>query len=78
VLRDGRSFEQASHGARGYPDRPASQAELDAKFMSCAIRALGQPAAAAGALEALRRIEAVGDVRELTAQLRSPVPGGGR
>jgi 2-methylcitrate dehydratase PrpD len=77
VLRDGRSFEQASHGARGYPDRPASPAELDAKFMSCATRALGQPAAAR-ALEALRRVEAIDDVRALTARFGSPVSGDGR
>ena len=29
---------QDAHGARGYPERPASDDELDAKFMACATR----------------------------------------
>lgn len=68
VLRDGRSFEQAAHGARGYPERPASDAELDAKFMACAARTISE-SAANDALDMLRRIERVADVRRLAAAL---------
>lgn len=69
VLRDGRVLEQAAHGARGYPERPATDAELDAKFLSCATRAIPEPSAIE-ALEKLRRLESLSDVRELTAGLR--------
>jgi len=64
-LRDGRELTAYANGARGYPDRPASDAELDAKFLSCAGAALRADAARA-ALEALRDIERASDVRLLT------------
>ena len=67
-LRDGRSVHQAANGARGYPERPASDAELDAKFMACARRAIGE-ASAERALEMLRQVEHVDDMRALTALL---------
>ena len=35
-LRDGRVLTQEADGARGYPEQPASDDELDAKFMACA------------------------------------------
>ena len=44
-LKDGRALVQDAHGARGYPATPASQAELDAKFLACARVALPEPAA---------------------------------
>ena len=59
---------QEAQGARGYPEQPASDAELDAKFMACAIRALTD-AAAERALGLLRRIDELEDVRSLTAEL---------
>ncbi len=68
VLGDGRELVAAAHGARGYPERPASDAELDAKFLSCAVRAIPEPAAV-GALALLRTIEDVPDVGELTRLL---------
>ena len=40
TLKDGRTLAQDAHGARGYPANPASDAELDAKFLACAGRAL--------------------------------------
>jgi 2-methylcitrate dehydratase PrpD len=46
-LKDGRALVQDAHGARGYPATPASQAELDAKFLACARVALPEPAATA-------------------------------
>jgi 2-methylcitrate dehydratase PrpD len=67
-LCDGRVLTQAAHGARGYPARPATDADLDAKFLSCAARAIPE-AAAAEALAMLRRIEDVDDVRTITERL---------
>lgn len=64
-LRGGRTVSQAAHLARGYPERPASDAELDAKFIACARRAI-PGAAAERALLMLRRIEEVDDIRSLT------------
>jgi len=61
-LRDGRVLERLASGARGYPERPASDEELGRKFLSCAARALPE-AAAAQALAALRAIDAAPSVR---------------
>jgi len=61
-LRDGRVLTASANGARGYHDRPASDDELAAKFMSCATQAMSESRAAA-ALAALRGIESVADVR---------------
>jgi 2-methylcitrate dehydratase PrpD len=68
-LRDGRQFEQPANGARGYPERPATEEQLRAKFLSCARRAVPQ-AKAEQALASLRRLEAIGDVRAVTALLQ--------
>jgi hypothetical protein len=68
VLRDGRELSLAANGARGYPQQPASDDELAAKFLTCARRTI--PAAAAERLLAsLRRIETVSDIRELTPMM---------
>jgi 2-methylcitrate dehydratase PrpD len=68
TLRSGRVLTQHAWGARGYPSQPASDEELDAKFLACAQRAL--PEAAAGrALALLRTIETLGDIRALTVSL---------
>ncbi len=40
TLRSGRVLTQDAHGARGYPAHPASAAELEAKFLECATRAM--------------------------------------
>jgi 2-methylcitrate dehydratase PrpD len=63
-LRDGRVLTACANGARGYPDRPASDDELAAKFTSCATQTLGWTRAAQ-ALAVLRDIETVADVRDL-------------
>ena len=68
-LKDGRTVTQAADGARGYPERPASGADLDAKFMGCARRTLPE-ASAAHALKMLRAIEGVDAIGELTALLQ--------
>jgi 2-methylcitrate dehydratase PrpD len=67
-LRDGRVLEAAANGARGYPEQPADDEELAAKFLSCAARAIPRDQAER-ALAILRRIDTVADVRELTATL---------
>ncbi len=53
TMKDGRVLVREAHGARGYPDRPASPAELEAKFLSCAMRAVSESEARA-ALARLR------------------------
>ena len=63
-LRNGRVLTASANGARGYHDRPASDDELAAKFMSCATQAMSESRAAA-ALAALRDIESVADVRKI-------------
>jgi 2-methylcitrate dehydratase PrpD len=67
-LRDGRVLSLAANGARGYPERPASDEELDEKFLSCSRRVLSD-AVARRALLALRQIEWVDDVRVVTKAL---------
>ena len=64
-LRDGRTLVGRADGARGYPGR-LSDDELDTKFLACARRSLA-PAAADGALAAVRAIEGNADLRTLTA-----------
>src|SRR6185436_1111260 len=70
-LRDGRVLTASANGARGYHDRPASEDELAAKFMSCAVQAMSE-AQATAALAALRSIESAADVRDVTTRLESP------
>ena len=67
-LTDGRTLTAAANGARGYPEQPASEDELAAKFISCATQALSAKQAAS-ALTALRDIESIPDIRALTARL---------
>ena len=40
TLSDGRVLVREAHGARGYPEKPATSAELEAKFLACARRAV--------------------------------------
>src|SRR4029453_13640529 len=63
-LRDGRVLERLASGARGYPERPASDEELGRKFLSCATRVLPD-AAAQQALAALRAIDAAPSMRSV-------------
>lgn len=67
-LRDGRTLPAPARGATGHPDAPLSAAQLRAKFLACATRAL--PAAAAeGIADQLEHLEEVPDIRALTARL---------
>jgi 2-methylcitrate dehydratase PrpD len=67
-LQDGRVLTADADGAHGYPEHPATDEQLAAKFTSCATQTLSA-AQAAQALAALRGIASCGDVRELTALL---------
>ena len=65
-LRDGRVLTACANGARGYPARPASDAELAAKFTSCASRTLPAPRVAR-ALAMLQDLDRLEDCRLLFA-----------
>lgn len=71
-LRDGRTLGPLLRGPAGHPERPLSDAALRAKFLACAGRVLA-PAAAAGLAEAIEHLEAIPDVRALTARLTGPL-----
>jgi 2-methylcitrate dehydratase PrpD len=80
ALRDGRSLSASANGARGYPERPATDAELEAKFLSCAARVMPQ-SRAQRALAAVREIARASDVHALLCDLAcrpSGLPGGPR
>ena len=47
TLTDGRVLVREAHGARGYPEKPASPADLETKFLSCATRAVPESEARA-------------------------------
>ncbi|HVQ42152.1 MAG TPA: MmgE/PrpD family protein, partial [Vicinamibacterales bacterium] len=47
TLTDGRVLVREAHGARGYPEKPPSPAELEAKFLTCAMRAVPESEARA-------------------------------
>lgn len=63
-LKDGRTVADRADGARGYPGRLTDD-ELHTKFFACAQRSLTR-AAALKVLEALRGIEAMAKIEELT------------
>jgi 2-methylcitrate dehydratase PrpD len=63
-LRDGRVLTACANGARGYPEHPASDAELATKFTSCAARTLPAPRAAR-ALAMLQDLDRLEDCRVL-------------
>src|SRR5262245_174422 len=67
-LNDGRVLTADANGARGYPERPAGDDELAAKFLSCASRAL-TGTRAGQALAAIRAIESCSDVTTMTEAL---------
>lgn len=71
VLSDGRTLERAVSGARGYPTRPVTTAELDAKFLYCAVRSVSTEIAER-ALNHLRTFDTWVDVRALAALLAPP------
>ena len=70
TLKDGRVLTALACGARGYPNRPASDQEMADKFIACARRAVSA-GAAEHALEMARKIEDIDDVRVLTEILQA-------
>jgi 2-methylcitrate dehydratase PrpD len=64
----GRQMEQFIPLAQGKPDRWMSAAQLEAKFMTCAARAVPD-AVAAGILERLRRLDSDERIEDLCAML---------
>lgn len=69
--RDGSVHRRRNDIARGYPESPLSQAELDAKFDRLA-GSVATPAKVGQLAQVLRTIESVADVTELADLLRSP------
>jgi len=69
-LKNGRTVSQDAHGARGYPERPASDDELDAKFLACATRVLPKDRAAQ-VLKRLRGFEELHDLLGFVDLLRA-------
>jgi 2-methylcitrate dehydratase PrpD len=69
-LKDGRTATAFANGARGYPQRAASDEELGTKFLSCATRCMPEKQART-ALAALREIDRTPDVREMIGRLQS-------
>ena len=67
-LQDGRTLTRMASGARGYPANPAGDADLAAKFLSCARHVLTEPAADE-ALEVLRQIADIDDISDVTRLL---------
>jgi 2-methylcitrate dehydratase PrpD len=63
-LKDGRTLTDRADGARGYPGR-LSDDELHTKFLACAQRSLSKDASIK-VLDALRAIETMPDIAELT------------
>jgi 2-methylcitrate dehydratase PrpD len=74
-LRDGRVLTASANGARGYPERPASDEELANKFTSCASQTLSA-AQAVDALAKLRDVESIADIRTLTELFTAGRPEG--
>jgi 2-methylcitrate dehydratase PrpD len=68
-LKDGRTMAERADGARGYPGR-LTDGELNTKFMACAQRSL-KPAAATRVLDALRAIDTMRNIAELTGLVDS-------
>jgi 2-methylcitrate dehydratase PrpD len=67
-LTDGRTFAEGPRGASGHPSAPLSETQLRDKFLGCAAGVLGRDQAAAVA-DQLLQLDAVPDIRALTARL---------
>jgi 2-methylcitrate dehydratase PrpD len=66
-LTDGRSLASPARGASGHADQPLTDAQLRAKFLSCAA-ALG-PGEADGVADQIAHLEEIPDIRALTSRL---------
>ena len=68
-LKDGRTFTREAQHAKGSPEFPMTEAELNEKFFECARHALA-PDKAKGAAEQIARLETLPNVRPLCDILR--------
>jgi len=73
VLRDGSTKEASVLVPRGHASAPLSDAELEAKFRDCAVRAL-PPEAIDAVLDRLARFGRLNRVSELTEAIAGAVP----
>lgn len=71
-LRDGRHITDRADFGKGSPQYPMSYDEVAEKFMGCADFAHWPVARARAVIEMVRHLEALADVRELTALLGGP------
>ena len=71
TLADGRRLVKRVEHAKGQPQNPLTDAELETKFRDCAARALPGDQVD-GLLAAVRELEAVADVSALGRRLRAP------
>ena len=67
-LLDGTTLEDKPRGASGHPTTPLSDAELRAKFLSCAGPVIGADAAE-GVADQIGHLEDIPDIRALTSRL---------
>jgi 2-methylcitrate dehydratase PrpD len=67
-LSDGRTLAEPPRGASGHPATPLTADQLRAKFLACATLAISRDEAE-GVAEQIERLEAVPDIRLLTARL---------
>ena len=77
---DGGRFSARADGARGYPDKPPSEDELDGKFRACAARAIADEDVVEEVLARVHDLETLADVRILTLRLAEgsePATGSG-
>jgi hypothetical protein len=66
-LKDGRTISSRADFGKGGPANPMSYDEVAEKFHSCAAYARWPKEKADAIVAAVRLLEAIGDVRELTA-----------
>jgi 2-methylcitrate dehydratase PrpD len=66
-LRDGRKISGRADFAKGSPANPMTYEEVAGKFEDCAAFARWPARKAKAVVDAVRRIEAMPDIRELTA-----------
>jgi len=68
-LKNGQTFTREAQHAKGGPEHPMSEADLRDKFTECAREAI-DASSAAKALDYIRDLETVGDIRPLCDILR--------
>jgi 2-methylcitrate dehydratase PrpD len=70
-LTDGRTLQTPARGASGHADQPLSDAQLRAKFLTCA-RGL-RPDVAEGVADQIAHLDEIPDIRALTSRLATGI-----